>query len=405
MRNMSYSVGGQLGYVLAQMGVLSALAHYRGPEEAGEFGLALATTTPIFMLSNLGIRTSLATDVKRRFEFAEYGGLTAVTTVVAVIVSICLGLFLAEQGSTMAIIVIVTLMKAFESFSKMSHGALQQVEQMDKVAISLLSRGFLSLLAFLLLLASGVDTQIAFLAQLSVWAMIAIFYDYPLASKLLTGGLVWPRVSITRLKALISENFSLGAAQGLGALITAVPRLVLARYVGLEAVGIFTVVTYFLQAGTMIIDGASHALVSRFAHLRNQGAATALRATVKRLLIGSTVLSALGLLVVQLFGSQILHILFGPEFATADGLLVLVAMALTAKLFSVVPQCMMHADRRFSSLMVQQIIILLLSFVVLAIFVPHHGYIGAGFAVLMVSLLRLLLLVIAIYRKPRMEGA
>src|SRR5690606_31511651 len=68
--SLVYSLVGTGFYLLTQLGVLSGLSHLRGPVAVGEFGLALALTTPLFALANMGLRTAQAVDVTEQFAFA-----------------------------------------------------------------------------------------------------------------------------------------------------------------------------------------------------------------------------------------------------------------------------------------------------------------------------------------------
>ena len=108
-----YSIAGQLGYVISQMAVLTALARMRGPEAVGEFGLALALTTPAFMLVTMGGKGSQASDVKQRYSFAEYAGLVVAIATLATAASITAGVFLAPTRSALLIVIVVALLIVF----------------------------------------------------------------------------------------------------------------------------------------------------------------------------------------------------------------------------------------------------------------------------------------------------
>lgn len=388
--SIAYAIAGQLAYVLTQMGVLSALAHFRGAEAVGEFGLALALATPAFMFVNMGGKTSLASDVARRYSFAEYASVAIAAAALGILASVAAGLLFAATGGVFLLLLIVALTKAVESVSTLAYGAFQQAGRVDKVAISLTLRGLFTLALFVLLLAFGTPVPIAFLAQLLVWSIFAFARDYPLASRMSEGRMVWPSTDRRRIIQLARETAPLGASHVVNSLLVSLPRLFVERSLGLTAVGLLTVVNYFQQAGAMLFGAMSQAIVNRFARLRQRNSKNGLRKTIKALLIFATILSAAGLLVAIVAGEWVLNLIFGSQFAAAHGLLVLVAVALCAKLYGMIPQSLLHAERRYKAFLIREIAAIAVCAIFLAICVPRWGLMGAGYAIVAAAIARLL---------------
>lgn len=405
-RAIPYSIAGQVAYILCQMGVLSALAHFRGAAAVGEFGLALALTTPAFMFVNMGGRNSQASDVTHRYSFAEYASLVISAAMLATIVSITAGYLLAT-ASVFLIVVIVALTKGVESISNLSYGAFQQAGRMDKVAISMTMRGIFTVGLFVLFLSLGASTAVAFLAQLSVWTALAFVRDYPLGSRIATGRIVWPSLEWRRIFQLVRETAPLGASHVVNSLLVSLPRLVVERSLGLSAVGLLTVANYFQQAGALLINAFSQALVNRFARLRSSNSHHDLRSTIKALLVFATIASVLGLVVASVASEWVLITVFGQEFAAAEGLIVLVAVALCARLFAIVPQSILHAERRYKDFLWREIAAVSVCVIFLAICVPIWGLMGAGYAIVAAAIARLLLMYAATarWRKRADDGA
>ena len=402
---IAYSIGGQLGYVLSQMLVLSALARLRGAEAVGEFGLALALTTPAFMFVNMGGKSSQASDVTHKYSFAEYAGLVVIAAILAAVASILAGLFFAQTENALWIIVVVAATKVVESISTLSYGAFQQAGRVDKVALSLLFRGTLTVALFVLFLWLGFSTALAFCAQLLVWSVMAFVRDYPLASHMADGRFVWPSTDWRRIYRLARETAPLGASYVVNSLLVSLPRLFVERSVGLSAVGLLTVVNYFQQAGTMLFTAMSQAIVNRFARLRQRNSDKALRRTLKALFLFVSACSAIGLFLAIFAGEWVLLLVFGPEFAAAKNLLVLVAVALCARLFGVIPQSLLHAERRFTTFLFRELLTVVVCAAFLAICVPRWGLMGAGYAIVAAAIFRLLIMCFATVlwkRRPKL---
>ena len=332
------SVFGQVIYLLSQLAILTSLTQLRGPAAVGEFGLAIALCTPFFMFVSMGGKSSQSSDVQQRYSFAEYGGLVACLACLGVVGSLVAGLVFARTEHALLIVGIVALTKAAESVSNLAYGAFQQAGRPDKIAVSLMLRGALTVPLFIALLFAGVPVGIAFMAQLLVWAGVALARDYPTASRIAAGGVMRPSFEWRRLFTLARETAPYGASLSLESLANSLPRLAVERAIGISAVGVLTVITYFQQAGSVLTSALTRPLVNRFAWLRHSGDTRGLRRTQLALLalVGSC--SVAGLIFVAVAGEWLLRVLFGPELAQASGLLMLIALALSAKLFSAIPQ-------------------------------------------------------------------
>ncbi|WP_310467433.1 lipopolysaccharide biosynthesis protein [Sphingomonas sp.] len=383
-----YAVGGQFGYLLTQMIILAALARLRGPEAVGEFGVALALTTPFFMFANMAGKSSQASDVTQRYSFAEYAGLTAFSATVAAAASIATGLLLASGGA-LQIVVIVALAKIFEAVSNLAYGTYQQFGRVDRLAASLVFRGAVTVPAFVGMLLLGFSTGLAFTAQLLVWSMVALLVDYPRASRMASGRVVMPSARVVRLARLTRETAPLGASYLLNSLLVSLPRMAVERSLGLSAVGLLTVVNYFQQAGTVLAGSISQMLVNRFARLRHANAEHELRSSKLAIFALAAVCSVAGLGLAYFAGEWILRTFFGAAFGAAHELLVLVMVAVSAKLFSMVPHSQLHAERRFNFLLVRELATVIVCALLLAILVPRAGLLGAGYAIVGASLFRL----------------
>ena len=80
--NFIWTLIGNLFYAASQWVVLILLAKLTNPQEVGLFSLGLALITPLFMLTNLQLRSVLATDAQRQYPFSIYLGTSFFTTII-----------------------------------------------------------------------------------------------------------------------------------------------------------------------------------------------------------------------------------------------------------------------------------------------------------------------------------
>ena len=76
--HLFFAFSGNLSYALSQAAMLIVLAKFGTPAMVGQFGLGLALTTPILLLSKLQLRAAIVTDVKSEYSFADYARLARV---------------------------------------------------------------------------------------------------------------------------------------------------------------------------------------------------------------------------------------------------------------------------------------------------------------------------------------
>ena len=389
---ISFAVIGQIIYVITQLGILSSLTHLRGAEAAGMFGLALAVTTPVFLLVNCGMRTAVAADAEQRFAFSEYTGLRFYSSLAGVLVSVAIGALLADSWIVFATIIVIALTKSVEAFNDVCYGIFDQKQRTDFVARSLVMRGLITLPIFFAFLLMGLPTPAAFCAQLVVWLSVLLLFDYPRASGMSGIAMVRPAIAKDRAWALLKRAAPLGGSSFSMAVQTSLPRLIVHHYLGLAALGVFTSVAYFQQAGGLVATAARYSLTARFAKLLSGGQDQETRQLARNMILAALAVCSLGLLIAYFFGSELLHILFGKTFSAYDDLLVLVAIALTFRMVSTVPVSLYLARGMNSRTFFIEAALVLVAGGAGLVMIQNWGLVGAGYALVTVAVTRCLII-------------
>ena len=175
--NFSWTFVGNVVYAGCQWGMLVVLAKLGSPEKVGQFALGLAVTAPIIMFSNLQLRAIQATDARREYRFGHYLALRLITTALALLV--IAGIACGYRLETALVILAVGLAKAFESLSDVVYGLLQGHERMDRIALSMMIKGPLSLVALGTMVYLTASIAWGALALAGVWGLFLIAYDIP----------------------------------------------------------------------------------------------------------------------------------------------------------------------------------------------------------------------------------
>ena len=175
--NFVWTLSGNVIYAASQWGILMVLAKLGTPKMVGEFAMALAITAPVVISAGLSLRGVQATDAASEYDFGAYLLLRLLTTGAAGLVIAGI-VWLSRYGwHTATIILMVGLAKGFESISDIFYGLLQHHERMDRIALSMIIRGLLSLAAVTSAMYLSGDLLVAACCLVAVWALILVVYD------------------------------------------------------------------------------------------------------------------------------------------------------------------------------------------------------------------------------------
>ncbi|MFQ4142454.1 oligosaccharide flippase family protein [Chlorogloeopsis sp. ULAP02] len=319
--NFSWTFIGNVVYAACQWGMLVVLVKLGSPEIVGQFTLGLAVTAPIFMFTNLQLRSIQATDATKQYLFSDYLELRLIGTGLGMLAVAVITFLAGYSWETSLVILLVGLAKAFESISDVYYGLLQQYERMDRIAISLMIKGPLSLI----LLGTGVylsrDVTWGVVGLVVAWAMVLLVYDIPNGIFILNSisKFRWHLVTLTKL---IWLSLPLGLVMMLISLNTNIPRYFIEQYLGERELGIFAAIAYLMVVGSMVVNALGQSASPRLAKYYALGDGVAFCKLLFKLLRIAVLLGGGGVLLAVVGGKQILTFLYRPEYAQHTSLFI-----------------------------------------------------------------------------------
>jgi O-antigen/teichoic acid export membrane protein len=339
-RNFSWTFIGNTVYAACQWGMVMMLAKLGSPEMVGQFTLGFAITAPVFMFSNLQLRVIQATDAKQQYQFADYLGLRLIATTIGLLVVAGITLMSGYRPQTALVVMLVALAKAFESISDVFYGLIQQHERMDRIALSLMIKGPLSLL----LLGFGVyltNNVVWGVAGLTVaWAGILLFHDLRNGAALLKDAaanenynlkakkhVLQPRWDVKTLVKLIKYAAPLGFVMMLISLNSNIPRYFIERHLGERELGVFAAMAYLMVLGSMVINALGESASPRLAKYFANNNASAFRLLLLKLVGIAGVIGSISVVISLVGGKQILTLLYSAEYAKHTTLFVWLMIA------------------------------------------------------------------------------
>lgn len=329
-RNFSWTFVGNAIYAACQWGMLVVLAKLGSPEMVGTFTLGLAIAAPVFMFTNLQLRYIQATDAKQQYFFSDYLSLRLISTVLGLMLVYIVTLAAGYRWEVSLVILLVSLAKAFESISDVFYGLIQQHERMDYIAISLMIKGPLSLLMLGLGIYLSGSLIWGILGLVVSWAVVAFCFDVRNGKSILRNyqqttsendvmmsseivlKLNWDCQKLARLVWLA---LPLGLGMLLISLNINIPRYFIEQTLGERELGFFAAISYLMVAGNMIVNALGESASPRLAKYYAAGDRRAFVQLLIRLVAIATVLGGLVVVIAKFAGSQILTIVYQPEYA------------------------------------------------------------------------------------------
>ncbi len=345
-RLVGWGLIGQMSYVVSQFLLLVALARYSSVADVGLFGLVSAITLPIYWFFNLGVRANQATDTRGTFRFHEFLALRIMGSIIAYGLIVVLAFTVVDPAARIVMLVFGAA-KGVETYSELCYGAFQRADRMSSVAVSLILRGFGGTAVFWIVIALTGSTSAAYGGLLAVWVLVAGGGDLRQAHQMArAAGDVGP-VRASMLRSLVVSSLPLAFNALLAAFQGAMPRYVIGHFLGLVALGHFTVVGYAMQAVTTIVTAIGQSIVARLAHYWAIGNQKAFLRTLSRLVMLVAAAAVTGSLVMLAIGNWLLELIFGTEYAGQGQLLALVMIAAGTIASGTILQSGLLATRRF----------------------------------------------------------
>lgn len=409
---------GNVVYAACQWGMLVAIAKFGSPEMVGQFTLGLAITAPVLMFTNLHLRTVQVTDAKRQFLFGDYLALRIIGTTLGMLT---IGIIVATAGyrqDTSLSILWIAIAKAFESISDVCYGLIQQNEQMDRIARSMIVKGILSLILMTLgvYISGGVLWGTIGLAV--AWGIVLICLDLPNASKFTIDSSlsqsvktrtspqpfklakILPHLNITMpqcrwdvetLTKLAWLSLPLGLVMMLISLNLNVPRYFIQNYLGEKTLGIFGALSYLMVAGSIVIAALCESASSRLAKYY----AAAERRKFGMLLVKlMTICGGFGLggiLLALIGGKQVITMLYRPEYAQHQEVFIWLMLAAGISYVSSALGYAMTAARYFRVQIPLFMVVTATSALGCLWLIPLLGMKGAALALVMAAAIQFLL--------------
>ncbi len=394
-RNFSWNFVGSLIYSLSQFLVIIIINKFGNVELVGLYTLGLSVTAPIIMLTNLQLRQVQATDTNGEYQFNDYFGIRILMGFVALLITLIVTLIFDYELSITLVILVVSLIKVVDSYSEVIYGHLQQNERMDYIGVSRILKGVLNVSVFFIVL--QLKGSLTLTLILITVGLFLSFLIYDVRKVRYFTNKLTPSFKITKMKGIITLTFPLGLMLMLGSLNTNIPRVLIHRFMGTDSLGYFASIAYLMVAGNLFISSLGQAVAPRLAKLYASGESSKFNLLLLKMAGLGALIGLMGVLVATILGEQILTIIYSSDYAKYNYLLILVMFASVFSYSASFLGYGLTAMRKFNIQPILGVIWSGVSLVTSIILIPYLGLKGAGYTLLISSIIQLLTIHITIW--------
>jgi O-antigen/teichoic acid export membrane protein len=413
--NFSWTFLGNLIYTGCQWGMIVILAKLGSSEMVGQFSLGLAVTAPLMMLASLRMRLAQATDAKSKYRFGDYLGLRLITNFLALLIIVVIAFFTKYELEIALVILTVGVAKFIEGTSDVFYGFFQQNERMDRMAISMIIKGFASLAVLGVGIYFTRSLIWATTLMAAAWAFVFLIYDIPNGAKLFS--IIHPTTDQTKnrfrnylalaprwdWRILVKLGWLL-LPLGFVALFTSlhvnIPRYFIEHNLGVAELGIFAAIASFDRAGNLIVKALAQSSSPRLSQYYSAGNKAAFISLLMKTVGIGILLGVAGVLVVLIAGKEILTIAYQPEYARKD-IFIIVMIAAGLEYIATFVIYGVSATRTFQIQAVMYTVSTIILIVALMIMISLNGLNGVAMAILISKGVLLFSSVVVIFNELR----
>jgi O-antigen/teichoic acid export membrane protein len=263
----SWTVVGTLCFAMWQWALMVLAAHSAGGAEAvGALSVALAISTPAFLLFGMSLRQVAATDVQLKFADPEYLQIRALAVLAALAVNAMLGLAFSTP-ELFWLVIACSLLKATESIADIAYGLKQRAGRDSDVGMSQAGKAILQSLIFGILIHFGLSLTTAIVAIAALSLVLTLGFDGLTPARIVNA--LSGRARNHDLPSSASRLVRSAAQSGIAACLVAVaaglPRVLLEHESGTAVVGAFTATMWMFMPGHVVANAVCQSLLSRAA--------------------------------------------------------------------------------------------------------------------------------------------
>lgn len=368
--------------------MLIILVRFTAPAIVGQYVIAFAICAPVIMFTNMRLRLLLTADSQQEYSFSDYMKVRLLSSLIAFFFIVTTSFIFFGHDQYFIVISLVAFAKSIESISDIYYALFQKCRKISHIAISLLIKSTLSLTLFYFALYYTRDVVYACLSLPVSWLVLLLFYDQPMAWKLLNKNKS-DLFSLTSLMpkdqkkihsgyiTLIQTAIVLAPTALVGSMFANVTRYMIGATLGDAQLGIYAAIAYIGVAGQVVAASLVQPIMPDLAASYQDGNYTAFYKNYRYLLAVALFLGVGGCGFVVLFGDMFLLTVYGSEYSDRSSVFLLAMISASIAYFVLYQWYVLTAMKQLNSQLVLSVLTLLLLISFSFFWTPIYGIRGA----------------------------
>lgn len=393
---------GSMFYLGCQWLITVLVVRISGVDTAGILSLAMSVCNIWYCIAIYGMRNFQVSDTQGKYKNGTYVFSRWITGTGAFVGCLIFAMAVSYNTEQRICILLYYIFKFSEALHDVYSGIFQSIWRLDYAGKSMLMRGVLSLVSFVLVLQLTDHLSLAILVMAVLCLAAVALYDIRIAHKVSDSRLDRNMQSVT---GVLKECFPLLVYSLLSTAIATIPRLVMERVLGSYQLGIYGSVS----TPTLIIQMAATYIFTPFAALfaerYYQKEKKMFMEVLRNCIAAVVVIGVVGIIGGKLFGRWGLMLIYGEEVAAYTELLIPLIVCTILTAFAWLLCGVLTAIRAFSGLVSANVAAVLTSAVLSVLLERKYEMQGASIALAVATLVEVVILFACLIKNTRKQFA
>ncbi len=393
--NSFYAILGNLMLAFSQWFIIWGIARTSSLEMLGIYTFSVAICAPLILFSSLQMRNVYVTDAKDENSINEYLVTRLLTSIFSLVPITLIMISLQLDKLEIQLLYLVFFLYTLDSISDIFYGVFQKVNLMKYLATSQILRAAILILSLLIYYLLDISIIVFLTLLVFTTAMRVMFYDLKKAKKIEQINV--NSVSIEKIKGILILSLPLGVVSLLVSLNIQIPRYYLEYFTTIEQVGIFAAIFQLANIGLILVNSIGQLVAPKLALYFKDNIKKFVKFSLITMILIS-IFSGIILLIVYLFGNNIIHIIYGSNFSDAGNIFFVIMLATSVGYLSTILGIITTTTRNFS----KQYIYTYISFFSTLIFgwflIPIYGLEGAAYTLMISYMLKIFFNIKVLYK-------
>ena len=392
--NVASMFSANLLYALSSWAQLSLVAKFLDGITLGNYTLAIAIVTPLYLLTNMQLRSLIVTDHQDKYNIREYYSFRFVSNVILFVVAAVIGLCI--QASDLIVLLLFTLVKIIESNTDVVNSFFQKEERMIYVTKSVGLRSVFGFVGMFIGVFFWENIYIGLALNVCFTGLSYLLYD---RKKGHLDKWRFKDIKINTLKNIFLVAYPLGIVIFIISLNSNISKFFLEKYLGTELQGVYSSVSYLLIIGTFVCNAVGQSFTPRLSRYFQDNKIKEFKNLKNKFIIFNFSVGLLAIVFTFFLGDFVLRILFNAEIAKYNGLFIIVMISGLFIYLSTAFGYVLTAMKEFKIQPRINLIILIIKLALVSILIKQYGLYGAVYSSIICSSIQNIITYVYIRRK------